>query len=518
MPRLREQVIQLPKITRGLNTRVHPSNTPDDQCPSCLNVDFSNGVVTKRTGADPYGNDLGTGSINGLYTYTQRDGDAFQIAAWNTSHYYDVAGTWTTLATGLTANAELAGVSYQDIFYHTDGSNGYRKWTGTGNSSAIASQPAASVKCKYIEVYEDRMWLAHDATGTVPPYRVYYSQTGTPEDFSSPGGFLDVSSHDGTPVNQIMAWKEDFLLIFKDNSVHRVWYNDTLGTPAYQRDLVFPNIGTVSPRSVVRAGQAIIFLDADRRVRFLGQLPNYPEGAAEQELSHDIRPDLEGIVNIEEAAGLYHRGKYYLAVTSSGTANDTVYVYDLKDATWTLYTGWHPHCWNIFSGTVYFGASNDAQVHQLTTNYNDNGVAIPAYVETKYYDFGVPNFEKTLNHLDTTALLNTGSDIDLEIKTDFASTGTTASQSLGSTVGDASASYTFGTQHFGDATGIYGGADSAIASSGQFLYWRHSPFTRGQYFQFRVSNDDLDEEMQLLGLTAHVSAEAESDFDQSKIT
>jgi len=182
--------------------------------------------------------------------------------------------------------------------------------------------------------------------------------------------------------------------------------------------------------------------------------------------------------NLTNAVSYNHDGYYGLCI------NDVCYVWDYKLNAWLFDTNIPASCFTVIDNTLCFGSNTDGIVYQFDPLIaNDDGVAIDAWYDLREECAGTPNMVKVINRVNLVAkpmnrastLLSfrsrkSNSDVVLAMQT-----------SAFSFVGFCFVNFTFNTSFFP-------------------VLKRKRMSKRANYFQFRFSNNVLDEGMSVISL------------------
>lgn len=164
--------------------------------------------------------------------------------------------------------------------------------------------------------------------------------------------------------------------------------------------------------------------------------------------------------------------------------NNICYVWDYKSNAWLYDTNIPASCFVVIDNTLCFGSNTDGIMYQFDpTIANDDGVAIDAWYTTREEDAGKPTWIKVVNRIDVTAKpLNRASVNVLFLSRQ--SNGETTLQmqtSAFSLANFALANFTFVTSYFP-------------------VVKRKRISKRANYFQFRFSNNNINEGMSVVSL------------------
>lgn len=242
-------------------------------------------------------------------------------------------------------------------------------------------------KCKYLLIFQERLFMANEAGNNRGSY-VYYSDQYLPHyiptysaDLSTtaPGDYYDVvSPDDGDEITAIVN-QLAVIYIFKQNSI-RPYYVKGVPTVWTLGD-VLTQIGSPAGNSVVHTEYGILYLGWDHLYLFNGQYssPTIDEFVVEEHMLDSRRL---------ESFGYYWNGLYFLGYTDADDGksyHDRVMVYDLKHKFMSIDKGGpqtsgggvvNINCFASFKGTgewgqLYAGDSALGWVYEYdrTVNY-----------------------------------------------------------------------------------------------------------------------------------------------------
>ena len=182
--------------------------------------------------------------------------------------------------------------------------------------------------------------------------------------------------------------------------------------------------------------------------------------------------------NLKDAVSYNFDNYYGLCV------NDVCYVLDYKSGAWLYDTNIPASCFAVIDKTLCFGSNTDGLVYQFDELlFNDDGMAIESFYDTKEENAGTPTRLKVVKRINIVAKPLHRASITLAFKS-RKSNGITALQmqtNAFSFVNFSFDGFTFNTSFFP-------------------VLKRKRMSKRANYFQFRLSNDALDEGMSVASL------------------
>ena len=220
--------------------------------------------------------------------------------------------------------------------------------TGGSLGTAITDGPA---KLAYLTAQKFRLFgINPDAVDEV--YTSIHLPTGaTPFTSGTAIASMRVGEGEGDPITGLFAWKGFTLLVQKEGSI---WAVDT--TPGaidststtiaagFTVSKLSGRIGGVAHRSIVQAGNDVLFLSRDG-VRSLAKTIGDEAGAVSEALSFPVEDYIQRInwQYVANACACYWQGRYLLAVPlDSSTVNDHILVYRPQTQAWAVWTGIQP--------------------------------------------------------------------------------------------------------------------------------------------------------------------------------
>jgi len=182
--------------------------------------------------------------------------------------------------------------------------------------------------------------------------------------------------------------------------------------------------------------------------------------------------------NLTNAISYNHDGYYGLCI------NDVCYVWDYKLNAWLFDTNIPASCFAVIDNTLCFGSNTDGIVYQFDPLIaNDDGVAIDAWYDLREECAGTPNMVKVISKIGLLAKpMSRGSTlVSFRSRRSNSDVVLTMQTSAFSFVGFNFVNFTFNTSFFP-------------------VLKRKRMSKRANYFQFRFSNNVLDEGMSVISL------------------
>lgn len=317
----------------GINQRDAPYLLGDTEARDARNVQGTvRGAIRKRDGA------LGFSTpANALTSLFAAQSPTFLIGAGSTklfsispaAAFTDITGA-LSLTSGLLFDFIQAPASGgQGPVYGMNGSQAVQ-WTGSGNAAAWTAATGTLPIGKYVCYAGLRVWVAGMASyGSVPDpgSTVVASELGDPRNWPA-ANVYQFDPNDGESITGL-GRAGPYVLVFKPSKTWVIYDPEGDGS---NRPLA-EGIGCIANRSIVASGQGTFFLSRDQGVF-------KTNGSSMERINDKIQPTFDALVqnNRQLATGCVFDGHYYLAISTSGTANDLLLDYDLRLNSWWIHT------------------------------------------------------------------------------------------------------------------------------------------------------------------------------------
>ena len=209
-----EKPVSIGDFSGGLNTWKKSIFLQENESPALQNVVLDKtGGVTKRQGYTKR-NTSAIGSstdVNAVYQLEQSGGTKYCVGFSNASAYYssDACQTFTVFATTLTLNNDVNCDAINDRLYCV---NNQYNFFFTGAEDRPFTAVAA---LDYIRVHRNRCFAAGFASS---PSRLYWSNLGTCDTWTTGTDYVDISPEDGDVITGIGEPFFDMLPIYKKYS------------------------------------------------------------------------------------------------------------------------------------------------------------------------------------------------------------------------------------------------------------------------------------------------------------
>ena len=411
------------KFRKGYNDKLKPEMLPQGYAAAAINVLIEDDKIIKRTGYTEQGTDVKKSfAILGCGTMELSDGTKFILRARNKDASNSLiegwggSGAWGTLTSGSSQTVHLKHdfEMAKDVCYIFNGTDAVLK-TDDGTSASAVSAIPKGVDMKWFHNY----MFVLTAAG-----RLYWSNLNDPETYTA-DDYIDVNPNDGDTGIGFGVLKDE-LLTFKRN---RVWALTGFGATDFTIDDLgerITGLGAQSKRSIVETGNDCYYLS------YLGGVPHftsvqrtrYAATVAGSIISDDISGTMDDLVKtaLDECTGIFDGRRIWWAVTTSGSANDAVLVYDTLNKAWTKMTGIEASCWCIStlpgSSTLYFGeATAVSKLYKKDSSSTDNGTDISMQYDTRMYQ-PFPESKCKWKYLYMTAETESQATIDVDYSPD----------------------------------------------------------------------------------------------------
>ena len=481
----------------GLNNSFSAFKVADNEAADLQNVVFTtSGSFKTRDGyakinSTTYG---ASASATGLFFYKITSGSKWLVMVSDDDKIRKMEyvagsgldGTWDDITGALSFNSgqnNIASFSVgEDILIIEDGINTTApyKWTGTGNASALSGSPP---NCTMVAYHKRQAFCAGNDSN---PSTLYFSDVGNIENWTTAlSGNVSVENNDGSVIRAIMPGL-DALYIWKDKSIWRLSGDDK---DNYELERMVSGVGTLSSASVGIIGNDFVFTDGQ------GDTYIYDGGIKVRLVSTkiDATMDESNFSRFAYVKSLIYNKDYYASISSSGNStNDIVIMFDTFNLAWTKFDGMNINsmavcedsageealCFGDYTGFSYLYPSGTS----------DAGTAIDMFYITKQYRFPDITLNKTLR-VQNVFVKQAGSySLNVELRKDFISSGTTQTVSLAST------SSSYGSAVYG--VDRYGGQNIITGR----LEWD----TEGQFFQIKYSNSTVDQPIEVRGWNIYI--------------
>lgn len=281
--------------------------------------------------------------------------------------------------------------------------------TGVDTPNPYVEVPDANTtgapKFRQMELSGNRIWATNDPNNK---YRVYFSGTGQYQGYFSEfygGGYIDLELGGREMPRSVAHYRTGkgdpvvTVLCSSPEGRGATWQVDLTSATVEDTTFTIPSaikvigsIGTSSPLSVVKIGNAIMYANK-QGFTVLGSKEGLLNVLSADEASFNIRPDVRSLVGsqIENIAGYFKDGKVFYSVPTSSSGNDRTFIYDTERKNWQIdwSVGFKQYLeYTDTGGSTHFLAVpiSGTRLVEISENIaGDVGVAVPtSYISGLY--------------------------------------------------------------------------------------------------------------------------------------
>lgn len=412
--------------TGGLNTKAPVTTLKYSEALDLQNINLlPSGGFEKRRGNTAFNSSAmdSAAAVHGAGYYRQADADEWLMAVAGTKIFKsefdgtmdDITGA-VTITTG--QNNIWTHSVMNDLSIWVGGApDAPIKWSGSGNVAALGGSPPSG---SFGLTANNRFFIGNT---TANPSRIAWGILGSPEDWSGTGsGTQDVSKNDGDTLVGAAQLGMDHLICFKQNSLHDlVIRNAPFPLFPLRRG---PNIGAISKRGIVSAGDMIYYVTPEPRMKaFDGtRIIDFPD-------SIDDVWDSLSKTRLKYIEGLYyprlHQIWWFCSSTSSST-HDTLLIWDIARQAWLRHpTGYKMNVAVLAQDRIAYGGSYAGVLYKqdVANTYTDASEtspgAINAYWKTGWYDLEAMIQDKSIPYVDVNFATQSSGNFDFGYGYDF---------------------------------------------------------------------------------------------------
>ena len=362
----------------GLMTHLSTARIPDNAATAIENITMDDrGQLSKRNGYTVIASTtsmigFSTWTVNGGGYHTSTSGSSFfavvvGTAVYRTSNSY---GAWTSITgavtpTGTSSNqAQTTNLQDELIFCNEVDKPFYVG--ASGNALTISTNTFDTAKT--CSTYGSYLVVGNTTEASVGfTSRVRWSDINNINSFPALN-FIDVEPNDGDKIVSLISYNES-IYIFKHRSIYVMQITGLDGPDAFIIRPVARNIGAWAKNSVrIIPNEGIAFL-AQNTVYLLNDSGLTPIGDPIQRTFDLVTRSMW----TQAVAEVYpHRYQYVIAVSTAGTTNSTVLVYDYIQHNWTIFDDMNV---NMLAQGEDAGGNNIllSRDYQATVYKQDNG-------------------------------------------------------------------------------------------------------------------------------------------------
>jgi hypothetical protein len=366
--------------------------------------------------------------------------------------------------------------------------------------SSDPNEPNATIS----DYYDNILFLAGDPAN---PARVTFSDLTNGITHFVATDFFDIDKLNGHHITALIpAFGNNY--IFEDNSI---WMLSGSSRDSFVVQKMVDNVGTLSPHSVSVVNNNIFFITSQNDIAI------YDGTFSVKFISSKIRNTI-GANNFNrapQALGIgfssykYKDLDYYVAETVNGVSqNNQILMFDTNRESWTRFINFKPDSWTIvpsntgqdklvfgdYNGVVY--SYPNINIYDDPLNTCTNGTctiatsSIYSYYQTKWFTFsdsslGYKRFRVLKTYIQNSSLKST---LSTQLNYDY---------NIGSTV-----NFTFNPSGALWGSGIWG--SSLWGGTSVLSIDREEPNLGQEMFQLKYSNNNIDEDMTILGWDMYI--------------
>ena len=397
-------------LSGGLNTKFFPTEIGDNQLVNAQNWDLSDpGIIKKAGDFDAFGATLNALKVLGAKKFDSDDGvvNNLMVAVDNEIHSIDSAGSTAVRATVPTTGETTELLQALDKFYI---SNGTDDVFILDSSFAVTSVPSASASFapKFTtSVYAQNRIFTNDTSN-----KTFVQFTGVLNDtFDQNVSNFKFSEGSGdTEIVKLLQFRKKEIIVFMTNRVEELIIDGTTPLSDWSREVIDDSVGCVAARTVQEMGGTVFWLDQDLRVRAMNRTAlDAVQGTQAVPISNSIESELKRInkTAVSKACAGTFDNKYILCLPlDTDTEPNDAFFFDITTQSWTGPIKLNA---SVFTESdvendgnkIYFGENDTGAMQELfTDSFAANGATIKSQLETKRYEMGRPESDKTFTNLE----------------------------------------------------------------------------------------------------------------------
>lgn len=349
-----------------------------------------------------------TGGIPLIHGFNKSDGTK-QLVFANDDDYYQLplsavkTDAWNLIGDYGNVSDKLHAYTFDDFVIFGTGlaTNVQKKYDGTTLTNVTT--PATPRDLGFFEFFQGQDFAALFGAGDANnPSRLYFSAPNDPDDWGSPGGFIDISKNDGFKITGLRA-QNDQLIVYKERNRYYVstFFDSVTGVFGIK---VLPFVdnsggsvehGTIQ---VLKNGDIVSLAGESEGVQGVGKLQAADGSLVPKQYSRDILTifDQFNWDIIEKARGIVYDSILWLAVPfgKAATTNTAVVRYHIDEEAWDFIPDLAIASWANFVDddnreTLYAGSATSPQIFKWDKNtFTDDGAKITTIVKTGRINLG----------------------------------------------------------------------------------------------------------------------------------
>lgn len=420
--------VNLTSFSGGQRDRDHPSLLQDNEYARCVNGEIRDaGLFKTRRGRTKKCDHSPGSNPQGSCYYEPTSGTAYiiQVNSGRVWNWQYGGSTWNRIDASVTLTNTTSDVGLiilngrlyifagaLDHVYSWDGISATLTDEGDTNTDPIKG----SIVCQQ---------AGRICASVITTDYIYFSDVFDGQTWDRSGNNKRVPTNGSEPVTSLAEYRKEEILSFTRNSCH-IWNVSGSAVGNFTRTTLDPKVGTIAHKSVVVISDDAFFLDPTCHVRTIHRTQYDIAFGVSIPISYS-NSTLFGRINktyASKAAGVHFDNYYLLAVPlDANTRNSSVIPFDMlhqkatKEGTVPAcvgeWTNMHVHSWIIgnFNGVqqLYYIDSDDGKLYLMFDGESDDGESIEDALDTKAYDWGMPNHDKSIHSGEVQYIDSTGS-------------------------------------------------------------------------------------------------------------
>lgn len=402
----------------GINEAVSPFQMGPDECQAAMNVYFTKyekyGIISKRKGITKINAVAMDGKIQAIQQFYINN-VSYVHAFTDAGKAYSVnmaIGTCTLLQAGLTTTQRPRFAILNNVAFMVNSVDGLMQSTGgVWTAVASASKPAAPID---VTTHQGRLMVLTSTT-------VFWSKIDDGTYWTTPDSSSQTIDPGDGDTCQAITTIGPQVVVFKRFSIHRMFLTGE-SPAAYRVEAQYSGqlgagVGCNCRESLQNCVLENLYSDIWGKAEYIifaSDLGLHALGLQGNALNIDqrIRTSYQNIRRdrLPSCFSMYHsRREQYLLFVPEGSkyTSASQLVFGLRSKSWSKYdwSSMSAACGYVDLQTIYslIGHKNgylykhDWQASDSLSDYSDDGVAISAYWQSQYYDFGNPNRYKEIS-------------------------------------------------------------------------------------------------------------------------